>query len=135
MTELNDFLDGPKTIAGVTFRPFTMGSKALCEQMNLTLFTTGNLPDGAQDGESDRQIIAFTWIHAAPLSDVLAAVRHRQADAAALEFGFAMPVSSMNAIVREINRISKQAAENAVEVEEKPGSKSDAPGNSVGQAG
>ena len=130
MTQLNDFLDGPKTIAGVNFRAFTMGSKALCEQMKLTLFTTGTVSEDAREGESDRQIIAFTWIHAAPLTEVLSAVRNGKADDAAFEFGFSMPVGSLNAIVAEINRISKQAADNAVEVEEKPESKSgDAPGN------
>jgi len=27
---INDFLDGQKTIGGMEFRPFTLGSKAAC---------------------------------------------------------------------------------------------------------
>lgn len=132
MTPLNDFLDGEKTIGGLVFRPFTIGSKAICEQLGLSLFVTG---DGADaPGEADRQIAAFAWLHAAPLPEVLKAIREKRAEEAALEFSFSLNLKSLNAIVAEINRISKQASENSVEIEPTAG-ESSASGNSVGQTG
>lgn len=133
MTPLNDFLDGPKMIGGIEFRPFTFGSKALCEQLELSIFISGTTPDDPE--EIDRQMIAFTWIHSAPLNDVLRAVREKRAKEAAWEFGFRIPMSALGDIVAEINRVSKQAAQNAVDVEQKPGATADQPGNSCGQTG
>jgi hypothetical protein len=115
MTQLDDFLDGPKIIGGLQFRPFTIGSKIICQQLNLTLFTTGEVSE--EEGEADRQIAAFTWLHCAPLKEVLAAIRNKRADEASLEYAFALNPSSMPEIVLEINRISKQAAKNTVEVD------------------
>ena len=132
MTLLNDFLDGEKLIGGITFRPFTIGSKAVCEQMGLTMFTTGEV--SSADGESERQLIAFAWLHSKPLSEVLTALRNGTASNAAQEFGFTIPVSVLPAIIAEINRISAATAEASVDVAQKPGgSKDNAPGNCTGQ--
>jgi hypothetical protein len=127
MTPINDFLDGEKLIAGISFRPFTIGSKALCEQLKLTMFVTGE--GGETPGEAERQIAAFTWIHVAPLAVVLKAVREGKAEDAALEYAFSIPTSSLNAIVAEINRISEQAKANAVEVDSTENTKTTKPGN------
>jgi hypothetical protein len=134
MTSLNDFLDGPKTVGGIHLRPFTFGSKAACEQMKLSLFTTGgaDLPPG----ETERQIISFAWLHSKPLPEVLKALRENKAADEAQAFGFELPIESLESLISEINRISEQAKKNAVEVIEKSTTKDpDEPGNSAGQTG
>lgn len=132
MNALNDFLDGEKIIGGIRFRAFTIGSKAICEQMRLTMFTSGEVSD--DPGESERQLIAFTWLHSEPLENVLTAARNGTCDAAAQEFGFTLPVHILPAIITEINRISAATAEASVDVAPKPGGgKDNAPGNSTGQ--
>jgi len=129
---INDFLDGQKTIGGMEFRPFTLGSKAACEQMGLTMFTTGQLCD--DPGEAEQQLIAFAWIHVKPLNDVLKALRNGTAADDALAFGFEIPIEATSEMIAEINRISNQAKANAVEVVDRPThGKSDAPKNFVGQ--
>ena len=132
MTQLNDFLDGEKLIGGITFRPFTIGSKAGCEQMGLTMFTTGEQP--TSEGESERQLIAFAWLHSQPLPEVLTALRNGTASDAAQAFGFTVPITTLPAIIAEINRISAATAAATVDVAQKPGgSKDAAPGNCIGQ--
>jgi hypothetical protein len=117
MTPICDFLDGPKMIGGMKFRTFTVGSKALCSQLKLSMFISGNI--ALDEFESERQLTAFTWIHAAPLKDVLKAVRENTANEAIQEFGFSIPFGLLPQIVAEINRIGTQASENAVDVEQK----------------
>ena len=134
MTKIDDFLDGEKTIGGFKFRPFTLGSKQACGQMRLSMFTDGS-EDLSQE-ERERQIIAFAWLHIAPLREVLKAVRDGSANDAAQEFGFSITFSALNEIISEINRISEQAKANAVEVVEREGSKDkDEPGNFAGRTG
>jgi len=131
MNEIHDFLDGEKTIGGIRFRAFTIGSKAICEQMRLTMFTSGEVSDDA--GESERQLIAFTWLHSEPLENVLTAVRNGTCDSAAQCFGFTLPVHILPAIISEINRISAASAEASVDVAQKPGAgKETALGNLFG---
>ena len=134
MKSINDFLDGEKTIGGMTFRPFTMGSKAACDQMNLTMFTDPGLE--LTEAESHRQIVAFTWLQVKPLGEVLKALREGRADEEAQAFGFELEPHVITHIVAEINRISERAKQNAVQVVERSDSKEkDAPGNSAGQTG
>ena len=134
MTSLNDFLDGEKTIGGLVFRPFTLGSKAACEQLGLTMFTGAGADLAA--GEAERQVIAFAWLHTKPLPEVLRALREGRGMEEAQAFGFEVPIHAVDEMIREINRISEQAKSNAVEVVEKQTTKDPAePGNSVGQTG
>ena len=134
MTKIDDFLDGEKTIAGMKFRPFTLGSKQACGQMNLTMFTTPGTELSQE--ETERQIIAFAWMHVKPLSEVLKALRENKANEAAQSFGWEIEWTAVDAMIAEINRISNQAKENSVEVVERQGAKDkDEPGNSVGQTG
>ena len=134
MTPINDFLDGDKTIAGMVFRPFTMGSKAACSQMDLSMFTQPEKP--LTEAESERQVIAFTWLHVKPLPEVLRALREGRANDEAQAFGFELEPHAVTQIISEINRISDQAKKNAVDVVERSGTKDkDAPGNSVGRTG
>lgn len=132
MTQIDDFLDGEKMVGGFNFRPFTVGSKIACEQLGLTLFTTGDVsPDKA---EAERQIMTFAWLHSQPLPQVLAAIRNSTASAAAEEFAFSVPVADLPVIIAEINRVSAAVADAVVDVHQKPGSGDDkTPGNSTGQ--
>jgi hypothetical protein len=132
MNEVHDFLDGEKIVGGLNFRPYTIGSKAACEQMRLTMFTDGTTPE--TEGESERQLIAFAWIQSQPLKEVIAALRNGTANACAEEFGWTVPVNSLPAIIAEINRISAASTAAAVEIIPKPGKGNDnAPGNSLGR--
>jgi hypothetical protein len=134
MTQINDFIDGEKTIGGLVFRPFTMGSKAACAQMDLSMFTNPEKP--LIEAEAERQVVAFTWLHVKPLPEVLRALREGRANDEAQAFGFDLEPHSVTQIISEINRISEQAKKNAVEVVEKSGTKDkDAPGNFAGQTG
>jgi hypothetical protein len=134
MTPLNDFLDGEKTIAGLRFRPFTLGSKAACEQMKLTMFT--NTSEGLSDDEIQKQITAFTWLHTQPLKVVLEALRTGKSEEAVEEFGFGISFNLLPHLISEITRISEAAKEAAVEVVEKATTKdTDEPGNCAGRAG
>jgi hypothetical protein len=123
---MNDFIDGEKTVAGLKFRPFTLGSKAACEQMNLSMFLTG---ESGSEAEAERQMVAFAWLHSAPFKNVLAALRNGTANESAQEFGFGITPQMSPEIIREINRISRAAAEASVDVLPKPGGKDDSPGN------
>ena len=129
MTEIEDLLDGEKIIGGIKMRPFTVGSRSACKQMGLSVFTEGKT-DISED-EANKQIIAFAWLHSAPLKEVLQRLRNGTAEEAAMEFGFNIEPFALSQIVEEINRISKRATENSVEVISRNGvSKEDAPGNS-----
>jgi hypothetical protein len=123
---MNDFLDGEKTVAGLKFRPFTLGSKAACEQMGLSMFLTG---ETGSENDAERQMVAFTWIHTAPLKTVITALRNSTAAEEAEELGFSITPQMSAEIIREINRISRAAADAAVDVMPKPGAKDDSPGN------
>ena len=88
------------------------------------------------EAESERQVIAFTWLQVKPLSEVLRALREGRANDEAQAFGFELEPHAVTQIISEINRISDQAKKNAVDVVERNGTKDkDAPGNSVGQTG
>jgi len=134
MTPINDFLDGEKTIAGMVFRPFTVGSKLLCSQMKLSMFIEPEIP--ITEEEAIRQIMAFSWFHVAPLREVLCALREGRGNDEALLISFGVEPHAIEEIVSEINRISERAKKNAVQVVEKNTTKDkDAPGNSVGRTG
>ena len=132
MNALNDFLDGEKKVASLTLRPFTIGSKLGCEQLNLTMFTTGEVP--GENSEAERQIVTFAWLHSQPLPKVLAAIRNGTANEAAEEFAYTVPIEDLPAVIAEINRISLAVTAANVDVLPKPGNGGDdAPGNSTGQ--
>lgn len=132
MTEIDDLIDGEKLVGGILLRPFTMGSQAACKQMRLSMFTDGETPSSEE--EANRQIMAFAWLHSAPLPKVLQALRNGTADQEVELFGFKVEPATMRKLIEEINRISKRAAENSVDVIPRNGSiTEDAPGNSVGQ--
>jgi hypothetical protein len=128
MTQIDDFLDGEKMVGGLKLRPLTFGSKAACDQMGLTMFTSGETP--TEQAEVERQLVAFAWMHTEPLSEVITALRNGTAEAAAFEFGFAVDLGDAKALTAEIERIAAASVRNSVDVEPRPGSgRDDAPGN------
>lgn len=132
MNLLNDFLDGEKKVASLTLRPFTIGSKLACEQLNLTMFTTGEV--STENSDAERQLMMFAWLHSQPLPKVLAAIRNGTAKESAEEFAFSVPIGDLQAVISEINRISLAVTSANVDVQQKPGSGGDdAPGNFAGQ--
>jgi len=132
MNPLNDFLDGEKKVASLTLRPFTIGSKLACEQLNLTMFTTGEVSD--ENSEAERQLMAFAWLHSQPLPKVLAAIRNGTANEAAEEFAYTVPIGDLPAVIAEINRVSLAVTAANVDVLQKASNcGDDAPGNSTGQ--
>jgi hypothetical protein len=121
------FTDGTKLVAGITLRPFTIGTLSLCRQLKLSMFT-GEGDGGGQDNQ--RQIMAFAWAQSAPLALVLQAIRSGKWVEAVEEFEFSVLPSQINEIVNEVNRVSLAVKAATVEVEQKPNSGTeDAPPN------
>jgi hypothetical protein len=128
MKHLEDILDGEKMVGGIMMRPFTIGSQSACKQMGLTVFTSGDTQ--VSEDEATRQIMAFAWMHCAPIRKVLEAIRKGTAEEEAQLFSFSVMPNAMTDIVQEINRISTQARENSVDVIARNESVSeDTPGN------
>jgi len=121
------FTDGTKLVAGITLRPFTIGTLSLCRQLKLSMFT-GEGDGSGQDNQ--RQIMAFAWAQSAPLAQVLQATRSGKWVEAVEEFEFSVLPSQINEIVNEVNRVSLAVKAATVEVEQKPSSGTeDAPPN------
>ena len=118
------------TIGSITLRPFSLGTLNLCRQLNLTLFLNGDTD--LSDEEKQRQLVAFAWIQAAPLPEVLTAVRTGNAADKVAEFEFSLGIDTLPMLLKELSRVSQLASAAAVEVVPKPGSKGDedAPPNS-----
>ena len=127
------FAESPEAdtkVGSLRLRPFSLGTLNVCRQLGLTLFLDGEAD--LDDAEKQRQIVAFAWAQAAPLSEVLAALRTNTAGEKIAEFEFGMDVGDLPALISEIRRVSELAAAAAVEVAPKPGSSGDedAPPNS-----
>ncbi len=124
------FAEGSTTIGNLTLRPFSLGTLNLCRQLNLTLFLNGETD--LNDQEKQRQLVAFAWIQAAPMPEVLKAIRTGNAADKVAEFEFSLGIDTIPMLLKEVSRVSQLASAAAVEVVPKPGSKADeeAPPNS-----
>jgi hypothetical protein len=122
--------EGDTKVGSLRMRPFSLGTLNVCRQLGLTLFLDGEAD--LDDAEKQRQIVAFAWAQAAPLSEVLSALRTNTANEKIAEFEFGMDVGDLPALIAEIRRVSELAAAAAVEVAPKPGASGDedAPPNS-----
>ena len=69
------FTDRPSDIAGLTLRPFSLGSLSLCRRLKLTMLTGEAAPDSLNDEEKQQQIVAFLFIQSQPLNTVLQAIK------------------------------------------------------------
>jgi hypothetical protein len=124
------FAEASTTIGNITLRPFSLGTLNLCRQLNLTLFLNGETD--LNDQEKQRQLVAFAWIQAAPMPEVLKAIRTGNAADKVAEFEFSLGIDTIPMLLKEVSRVSQLASAAAVEVIPKPGSKADedAPPNS-----
>jgi hypothetical protein len=125
---LEDAFTEPGTeVAGLKLRPFSLGTLNLCRRLKLTLFT-GQPEAELSDDEKQRQIIAFLFLQSRPLDEVLRAVRSPDFDDEhLLPFSLTLPLSAIPEAVAEIQRIMDSAGAAVVEIEAKPGCKSDSP--------
>jgi hypothetical protein len=139
--QIEGLLEGPREItltdgSTITIRPFTFGSFGLCKKLGLTMVSGEG--EVEEDGEprydthsSLDQISTFFWMQSQPVNEVLAAVRANKWEDAALDFSMKLPMDAMDGLMAEINRISGNVREAAVDVLPKgddDGDK-DAPGN------
>lgn len=129
---LEDAFTEPQTVvAGLKLRPFSLGTLNLCRRLGLSLFT-GQQDAEISDEEKQRQIVAFLFLQSRPFEEVLRAARSENFDDEyLLPFSLTLPLSAIPEAVSEIQRIMDQAGAAVVEIERKPGCKSDdAPPNS-----
>ena len=105
-------------IEGLKLRPFTTGSYLMAERRGLTLFTGKG---AATEAEQAWQMMAFLFIHAAPMPEVLIACGNDEAFRQAVDaFSFSVPFSVFEKAIHEIRRRSEQVAAASVTVEAKP---------------
>lgn len=117
--------EGTVTLAGHELRPFTFGSLTLCRRLKLSLFTDEGASDELSEADTMNQLAAFFWIQSQPVPEVLKAVRDGSANEAIEAFEFDIPIHALPDLMRRINELSELAGAAAVEVEQKPDSKSD----------
>lgn len=121
----DSFLDVPLIVDGFKLRAFTAGSVTTCRKMGLSLFLGD---EGAEDAakltpaERNRQALAFAWVHAAPLGEVMRKVRDGTWNEAVDLFEFSISLESVPKILAEIRRVAEQAGEAAVDVVNRSGS-------------
>ena len=126
------FIEGGETelTPELKLRPFTFGTLNLCRKMGLTQFTASTEAEKAAvtelgDAERQRQMSAFVWAQSREPREVLKHVREGTWEAEVELFEHELPVHILPKLVREIERISKLAADAAVEVAPKPSSEGD----------
>jgi hypothetical protein len=128
----NTFTEPDAQIAGLTLRPFSLGSLTICRRAKLTMLTGDAKPEELSDDEKQNQIVAFIFIQSQPIQDVLRAVKDPDfIEKHILPFSMTLPLDAMPAAVAEIQRIMDAASAAYVEVQSKPDEKpEDAPPNS-----
>lgn len=113
--------DGPRELAGMELRPFTLGTLELCQQLGLTLFSGGGVPEGA--AERLRQVAAYLFIQSEPLEDVLHAVDSPDFDQVHLRpFKFRLTPGVVDAAWALIEENLSKAGAAVVEIAPRPGS-------------
>jgi hypothetical protein len=118
--KIGAFLAPDPEVGGVKMRPFSAGSYLLCQRRGLTLFTG----DGAAS-EADQmwQMIAFLYIHSAPIEEVLIAGGNEEAFRKAVDaYAFNLSPSVFREAIEKITEICQQVGAASVTVESKPGS-------------
>ena len=128
----NTFTEPAAHVAGLTLRPFSLGSLTICRRAKLTMLTGDAKPEELSDDDKQNQIVAFIFIQSQPIQDVLHAVKDPDfIENHILPFSMTLPLDAMPAAVAEIQRIMDAASAAYVEVQPKPDEKpEDAPPNS-----
>ena len=126
------FIEPPAEIAGLTLRPFSLGSLSICRRAKLTMLTGEAKPEELDDDAKQQQIVAFLYIQSQPILEVLKAIKDPEfMGNHVLPFAMTLPLSAIPAAVAEIQRIMDAASAAYVEVQPKPDDKpEDAPPNS-----
>ena len=126
------FIEPPAEIAGLTLRPFSLGSLSICRRAKLTMLTGEAKPEELDDDAKQQQIVAFLYIQSQPILEVLKAIKDPDfMGNHVLPFAMTLPLSAIPAAVAEIQRIMDAASAAYVEVQPKPDEKpDDAPPNS-----
>lgn len=113
--------DGPQELAGMKLRPFTLGTLELCQQLGLTLFSGGAVPESVT--ERMRQVAAYLYIQSEPLEAVLKAVDSPDFDAVHLRpFKFRLTPGVVDAAWALIEENLSKAGAAVVEIAPRAGS-------------
>ncbi len=111
-------LDGAKEVAGITLRPFTLGSLQAARKLGLQLFSDEVIEGELETGQEEREMVAFAWIQSAPLSEVLASLRVGADEAWAKidEFAFGLDMEKFHMFAKELEKLGSMVGETIVEV-------------------
>ena len=100
------FTQAPAEIAGLTLRPFSLGSLSLCRRLKLTMLTGEAAPDSLNDEEKQQQIVAFLFIQSQPLNAVLQAIKSESFfEEHILPFSLGLPMEAFPQAIKEIQRV------------------------------
>ena len=123
-------LDGPKEVAGIELRPFTLGSLQAARKLGLRMFAEELSDDELEPGQEESEMIAFAWIQSAPLPEVLSSLRKGKDEAWAKidEFAFGLDMDKFQLFAKELEKLGGMIGETIVEVVPKDqGAKEDSP--------
>jgi len=110
-------------IGTLKLRPFSAGSFLICQRRKLGLFT-GDSTEISGD-EQLYQVMAFLYIHSAPMNEVLIAAGNEERFRLAVEtFSMTQPIGSIPEAMQQIQALCDQAASASVEIHAKPSSAS-----------
>lgn len=123
MTEAEEAFIEPSenTVAGITLRPFSLGSLSAMRKLGL------NFTDEATEDERLRALAGIVWVHSRPVHEVLRSIRKNTADEEIDAFMFGIDIADMPALNEEVARISGQINAATVSIEPKPGDKEETP--------
>ena len=123
-------LDGPKEVAGIELRPFTLGSLQAARKLGLRMFAEELSDDELEPGQEESEMIAFAWIQSAPLNEVLRALRKGKEAAWEKidEFAWGLDMDKFQFFAQELEKLGNMVGETVVEVVPKDnGGKEDTP--------
>jgi hypothetical protein len=125
------FTQAPAEIAGLTLRPFSLGSLSICRRVKLTMLTGEADAESLSEDEKQQQIVAFLYIQSQPIAEVLKAIQSPSFfDDTVLPFSMQLPMEAFPQAIQEIQRVIDSASAAFVEVQAKPDEKpEDAPPN------
>lgn len=108
---------GEETIGGLKLRPFSAGSFLVCQRRGLGLFTG----EQTESTEQMWQMMAFLYLHSAPMDEVLIASGNDEAFRKAVDaFAFTLSPAIFRAAVEKISLLCQQVGAASVTVEPKP---------------
>jgi len=124
------FLTGSATIAGLECRPFSLGTLTAARLLGLSR-VIGECDGPCKEWRMERQMAAFLFLQSQPLPDVQALVRLAKHDPDAfderlLAFELGIPIGALTELAAQVDADSGAVGAAQVEVESKPGERSEA---------